>query len=237
MATTRRTVDKVNSRTVAPRVASDGRAAAELNGTAPRRRGDARRLLLEAAQELFTSQGFSGTSTREIAERAGVSETMMFRYFGSKVGIFREALVVPFIEFVEDFNAKWQAGSTADLDDEAMSRRFIQDLFDLFRRNRGMVVMLWAADAQSGSDLAEAGVFDEVNDELRVLVEIGTAEAQRRHGHVRKRQDLVTRCTLAMVAGMAAFGNSFYDKKPPSRKDIVDELNQAVMYGQNRRTT
>ena len=239
MATTRRT-DKGASTRPIKRVAPDDDAAgeSERKPTAKRRkRGDARGLLLGAARELFTSQGFSGTTTREIAERAGVSEVMLFRYFGSKVGIFREALVVPFIEFVEDFNAKWHAGGTHDLDAETMSRRFIQDLYDLFRRNRGIVVMLWAADAQGGSDLAEAGVFDEVNDELRVLVEIGTAEAQRRHGRTRKRQDLVTRCTLAMVAGMAVFGKSFYGKEVPSRKEIVDELNQAVMYGHNHRSS
>ena len=215
--------------------ANGGRSAAAKAATPEkvtrRRRGEPRRLLLEAARELFASQGFDGTSTREIADSAGVSETLMFRYFGSKVGLFREALVVPFVEFVEDFNAKWQSGSSDDLDVEKMSRLFIADLFDLFRRNRGLVVMLWAADAQSGSELAEAGVFDEINNEMRVLVEIGTAEAIRRQGRPHGRQDLVTRCTLAMIAGMAVFGESFYGKRPPSRKDIVDELNQAVLHG------
>ena len=202
-----------------------------------RRRGEPRRLLLEAAHELFTSQGFSGTSTREIAELAGVSETLMFRYFGSKVGLFREALVAPFVEFVEDFNAKWQSGKTDDLDVDTVSRHFISDLFDLFRKNRGLVVMLWAADAQSGSELAEAGVFDEINDELRVLVDIGTAETLRRQGRPHARQDLTTRCTLAMIAGMAVFGESFYGKRPPSRKDIIEELNQAVLHGHLHRNT
>jgi len=196
-----------------------------------RKRGEPRRLLLEAARDLFSSQGYSGTSTREIAEQAGVSETLMFRYFGSKVGLFREALVAPFVEFVEDFNAKWQSGNNADLDEVELSRLFIGDLFDLFRKNRGLVVMLWAADAQSGSELAEAGVFDEINEELRVLVEIGTAESVRRQGRALPRQDLSTRSTLAMVAGMAVFGESFYGKKPPARKEIVEELTQAVLNG------
>ena len=196
-----------------------------------RKRGEPRRLLLEAAQELFSAQGYAGTSTREIAERAGVSETLMFRYFGSKVGLFREALVTPFVEFVEDFNAKWKSGLNADLDVEELSRLFISDLFDLFRKNRGLVVMLWAADAQSGSQLAETGVFDEINDELRILVEIGTAESVRRQGRALPRQDLSTRSTLAMVAGMAVFGESFYGSRPPARKDIIEELTQAVLHG------
>lgn len=216
------------------RKATKQASTAEANGekkATRRKRGEPRRLLLETARELFSSQGYSGTSTREIAEGAGVSETLMFRYFGSKVGLFREALVVPFIEFVEDFNGRWQSGNNADLDVEELSRLFIGDLFDLFRKNRGLVVMLWAADAQGGSELAEAGVFDEINEELRVLVEIGTAESVRRQGRALGRQDLTTRSTLAMVAGMAVFGESFYGKRPPSRKDIIEEITQAVLHG------
>ena len=137
------------------------------------------------------------------------------------------------MEFVEDFNAKWQSGSMADIGAEELSRRFIGDLFDLFRKNRGLVVMLWAADAQTGSELAETGVFDEINDELRVLVELGTAAQGRAVG----RQELVTRSTLAMVAGMAVFGRSFYGRQRPSRKDIVEELTQTVLHGHLHRGT
>ncbi len=204
---------------------------ASSSGSTRRRRGEPRRLLLEAARELFSSQGYRGTTTRELAEHAGVSETLMFRYFGSKVALFREALVTPFVEFVEDFNSKWQAGSNAELDDESLSRMYLGDLFDLFRKNRGLVVLLWAADAESGSELAEAGVFEELTHELTVLVDIGTAESMRRQGRTLGRQDLATRSTLAMVAGMAVFGESFYGKRVPPRKDIVDELTNAVLHG------
>ena len=234
MATVRQSAKTAAADKVAKHASAKRVAPSEVDGAPKatrRRRGEPRRLLLEAARELFSSRGYSGTSTREIAEQAGVSETLMFRYFGSKVGLFREALVAPFVEFVEDFNAKWQSGTTADLDAEELSRLFIGDLFDLFRKNRGLVVMLWAADAQTGSELAETGVFDEINDELRVLVEIGTAESVRRQGRALGRQDLVTRSTLAMIAGMAVFGQSFYGKQRPSRKDIVEELTQAVLHG------
>jgi AcrR family transcriptional regulator len=229
MTTARQSAKRATAHKVAKPAAAK-RVLGEVEGapkTTRRRRGEPRRLLLEAARDLFTSQGFSGTSTREIAAHAEVSETLLFSYFGSKVGLFREALVAPFVEFVEDFNAKWQSGSMAEIGAEELSRRFIGDLFDLFRKNRGLVVMFWAADAQTGSELAEIGVFDEINDELRVLVDLGTAAQGRAVG----RQELVTRSTLAMVAGMAVFGRSFYGRQRPSRRDIVEELTQAVLHG------
>ena len=47
--------------------------------------GDARReQILHTAVDLFSKRGFKGTTTKEIAKVAGVSEAMVFRHFASK---------------------------------------------------------------------------------------------------------------------------------------------------------
>ena len=47
--------------------------------------GDARReQILQTAVSLFAQKGFKGTTTKEIAAAAGVSEAMVFRHFASK---------------------------------------------------------------------------------------------------------------------------------------------------------
>ena len=43
--------------------------------------------ILRAAAELFGERGYKATTTRAIAERAGVNEVTLFRRFGSKRGI------------------------------------------------------------------------------------------------------------------------------------------------------
>jgi AcrR family transcriptional regulator len=43
-----------------------------------------RRQILQVAMRLFSEKGFSGTTTKEIAQRAGVSEAMVFRHFANK---------------------------------------------------------------------------------------------------------------------------------------------------------
>lgn len=48
--------------------------------------------ILEAAVQLFSRQGFSGTGTREIAQLADVNETTLFRYYGTKKDLFWAAL-------------------------------------------------------------------------------------------------------------------------------------------------
>jgi len=45
---------------------------------------DRRQQILSEATELFARQGFEGTTTREIAERVGVNEAILFRHFPSK---------------------------------------------------------------------------------------------------------------------------------------------------------
>jgi AcrR family transcriptional regulator len=45
--------------------------------------------ILNAAEHLFASQGYAGTPTRALAERAGVNEVTLFRRFGSKAGVLR----------------------------------------------------------------------------------------------------------------------------------------------------
>ena len=62
---------------------------------APRRRRDAeatRGRILRAAIQEFTRHGFAGARGDRIARRAQSSERMVYYYFGSKEGLFREAL-------------------------------------------------------------------------------------------------------------------------------------------------
>ncbi|MFW9942864.1 MAG: TetR/AcrR family transcriptional regulator [Candidatus Thorarchaeota archaeon] len=48
--------------------------------------------ILDAAITLFTELGYSGTTTRKIAETAGINEVTLFRNFGTKENLFFKAL-------------------------------------------------------------------------------------------------------------------------------------------------
>lgn len=51
-----------------------------------------REQILDAAARLYADHGFRGTTTRAIAESAGVNEVTLFRLFGSKETLIVEAL-------------------------------------------------------------------------------------------------------------------------------------------------
>ncbi len=59
----------------------------------PKPAEDARARLLKAGLRLFAQQGYSKTSTRELAEAATVNVASISYYFGDKAGLYRAAFV------------------------------------------------------------------------------------------------------------------------------------------------
>jgi TetR/AcrR family transcriptional regulator len=53
---------------------------------------DRRRQLIEVAIDLFSKKGFGGTTTREIAAAAGVTEAIIFRHFATKQDLYTAIL-------------------------------------------------------------------------------------------------------------------------------------------------
>jgi AcrR family transcriptional regulator len=61
--------------------------------TAARMAGEERRMqILRVAVSLFSQRGFRGTTTKEIAQAAGVSEAMVFRHFATKEELYSAIL-------------------------------------------------------------------------------------------------------------------------------------------------
>ena len=59
--------------------------------TQPASDSTTRSRLLDAARELLTERGFSGVTTRAIADRAGVNNALVHYHFGSKTALLTEA--------------------------------------------------------------------------------------------------------------------------------------------------
>ena len=53
---------------------------------------DRRARIIDTALGLFANKGLSGTRTKEIAEAAGISETLIFQHFKTKEDLYRAAL-------------------------------------------------------------------------------------------------------------------------------------------------
>jgi len=49
--------------------------------------------ILDAAEDVFSSLGYAGTSLREVAEKAKVTQALISYYFGSKFGLFEQVFL------------------------------------------------------------------------------------------------------------------------------------------------
>ena len=70
-------------------VTTEGHRGSRGGDEAPRMR------LLHSGLRLFAAQGFAKTSTRELAEAAGVNIASISYYFGDKAGLYRAAFLEP----------------------------------------------------------------------------------------------------------------------------------------------
>jgi AcrR family transcriptional regulator len=185
--------------------------------------------LLDAARDLFARQDYRTVTTREIAMSAGVTEHLLFRHFGSKAALFKQSVVVPFLEIVEALNSRWDTLQPGPTNSETVAREFLGGVYDLFVENRGLLMTLWAADSLTKQELRETGVA-EIDGAIALLGRLGEEGGEMLGIHT-DHQDLAARSTVAMVAGMAAFGATFFGGTRPPRDVIVEELMQASLHG------
>jgi AcrR family transcriptional regulator len=186
--------------------------------------------LLDAARDLFARQDYRSTTTKEIAQAAQTTEQLLFRHFGSKALLFREALVRPFTGFVDDFAITWQAATPEQIDDDdTLAQLFVGRLYDMFVEHKGLLMTLMTSETMSEEELADTGI-SEISAALGVLGQIG-AEAMRLRGVPTGEADLPAYSTVAMIAGMAALRPTFFLADQPSRDALVEELIRATLHG------
>ena len=202
------------------------------NGATTRTRrpsAEVRRLILTAAQDLFAASGFRGTSTREIADRAGVAEVLLFRNFGSKAELYSTAVVLPLTEFLND----WITSSTWDWDEsgtELRQREFTAKLYQVAKDNRGLIVSYLAMsvfEPELVAGLEHSRELDEVMDRLADLAG-GQLVRLGRSAHSNPR--VGTRAVIGMVLSMALFDDLGIGSQA-SDDEVIDEMTQIILHG------
>lgn len=71
----------------------------------PRRRmpsGQRRAQLASKAKGAFIEGGYRGTTTKDVAEAAGVSEALITKHFGTKEELFRHSMIEPLLEMLNE---------------------------------------------------------------------------------------------------------------------------------------
>jgi AcrR family transcriptional regulator len=191
-------------------------------------------LLLEAARDLFAASGFTGTTTKDIATRAGVSERLLFSHFGSKDELFHLAVEEPFLEVVSDYMRSWE-GEIPGMTAEDRIHRFVSGLFDLARENRAILRSALARRAESGDD-PEGRLISDLAQAIQGLE--GTAIAvQEPYGFHRLDPPVTIAAAGAMIFGMALLDDLLFPTgaQTPSRERLTTEMTQMILHGSAHR--
>ena len=191
---------------------------------------EVRRLLLASARALFAERGYAGTSTREIAARAGVSETLLFRHFGVKAKLFERAVLDPINEFVHHYVEEWKSRPIEDHTAEAVAYAYVEGFFRLLTEHRQLVLALIAAGAfESMPELIAASPLSQLMDELEL---VATREAEAR-GYAPFDVPVATRVVAGMVMSMTLLDDWLFapGRRRPSRQRIVDEMVGFMLHG------
>lgn len=212
-------------------------ASAHAPRTGPRiRRGTAPGLLLAAAQELFAERGPYATTTRQIADRAEVSEDLIFRYYGSKNGLLQEAVVRPIVELLDSVRPRWESAQDDWTgDDHERSIAFVGQLYDVVHGNRTVVMtMMQVLIGAPGEidDLAVHQLASQMYDPLAPAF----ANYLQRNGFRDDNPSLLLRLIMLVIGSSAGFLPGTYpDGVPvPDRDSVVEELATFIHYGLRR---
>jgi AcrR family transcriptional regulator len=187
-------------------------------------RGRGRQLLLEAARQIFAERGYRGTSTRDIAERAGVTEVMIFRHFSNKANLFQEAVVDPFVTFVNKYISDYRSREHGRLSPEEEGRALYSGLLDVLTAERGILFALTVArqydelPAASGAQVDAA--FDHV---LTVLEEVVGTEARER-GFTVPDLAATVRAMFSMVLSVALHGEWLGIGRRASLPEVIEAM-------------
>ena len=103
------------------------------------KKNDTRQRILDAAETLFSRQGYSGTSTRQIAAEAGISIQTLHYHCSGKKNLYKTILEKSMVPVTEMINRHVQEMLSQDLNDiaflEESVTRIIDELFDLLHVN------------------------------------------------------------------------------------------------------
>jgi AcrR family transcriptional regulator len=115
--------------------------------------------ILDSAEYLFARQGYSGTSTRQIANMAGISIQTMHYHCGSKQELYNKILERSVIPVTAMINSHIQKMMKLDLNDEAILRgatnKLIDELFDVLYQNPNFPLLFFRQWLEQDPDLRQ----------------------------------------------------------------------------------
>ncbi len=182
--------------------------------------------ILQAAQRLFASQGFDGTTTRDLAQAAGVAEGTLFRHFPNKKAILVEVATQGWVEILTDLLTELSEMGSYKAVAQVMRRRMWNML-----KNADMMRVCFM-EAQFHPDLRDR-IQSEVIVKMTDVAEAFFQTAMDKGVYRQMDAKLVAKVFLGMFA-IAGFSNNTLmepDASPQQMQQMAEGLADIFLNG------
>lgn len=192
----------------------------------PKPETQTRTRILEAAQHLFARKGYDGTTTRDLAQAAGVAEGTLFRHFSNKKAILLEIATQGWIDILTDLLTELsEMGSYRDIP-QVMRRR----MMSLHRNGDRMRVCFMEAQFHPElRDRIQADVIDKMTD----VAEAFFQTAMDRGVYRQMNPKIVAQVFLGMfvIAGFSDTTIIEPNASPQSMREMAEGMADIFLHG------
>jgi len=180
----------------------------------PQSETETKQRILDAAQRLFASRGYNGTTTRDLAAKAGVAEGTLFRHFENKKAILVEVATQGWVELLTDLLTELSEMGSYKAVAQVMRRRMLR-----MHENADMMRVCFM-EAQFHPDLRDR-IQSEVIAKMSDVAEAFFETAMERGIYRRTNPKVVARVFLGMFA-VAGFSDETIMEPGASLKEVQE---------------
>ena len=188
-----------------------------------------RHKILETAIRLFSERGFNGTTTKEIAEEAGVNEALIFRYFSTKRDLYG-AIIERKIEEEPGIELHIEAYSGTK-DDWLIFKTIALRMFDCVEKDPTFMRLLYFS-ALEGHELSD--MFFDTYVEYITMVLSDYIEERISEGAFKKLNPLLAaRAFMGMVSNYIVGQELFGEKRrrQPEKEEVAETFVKIFLDG------
>jgi AcrR family transcriptional regulator len=182
--------------------------------------------ILQAAQKLFARHGYDGTTTKELAEKAGIAEGTLFRHFTNKKAILVEVATQGWVELLTDLLTELSEMASYEAISHVMYKRMLRlgDNYDMMR--------VCFMEVQFHPDLRDR-IQSEVVEKMTDVAEAFFQTAMERGVYRRMNPRVIAQVFLGMfvVAGFSHETITQPNASPQDMKDMAEGLADIFLNG------
>lgn len=182
--------------------------------------------ILQAAQRLFARKGYDGTTTRDLAQAAGVAEGTLFRHFTNKKAILIEIATQGWVEILTDLLTELSEMGSYKAVAQVMRRRMLN-----LHQNADLLRVCFM-EAQFHPDLRDQ-IQSEVIGKMTDVAEAFFQTAMDRGIYRRMNPRVVAQIFLGMftIAGFSQDTIMDANSSPQAMKDMAEGLADIFLNG------